>query len=224
MLLPTDGELAQIQLAAYAYNGVPYAFDWYGEPAGVAVGIKLVADTAVICFIGSKTMQDWLRDFTVVPTSTIKHPKLGPIHRGFATGLDEVMAAIVPILTDIKAQHIVVIGHSLGAARAPIYAGALMDAGLVPSRIVMFAPPRPGYAALGAYLYAIPKVLFRTVGKMGWLPSHDYVTDVPATMTFFPFVEVGPFCDLPVTPKDPDLWGIFKFHHMELYAGALVGR
>lgn len=220
MLQPTDGELAQIQLAAYAYNGTPYAWDWYGEPADVAVGIKLADDTAVICFIGSRTVEDWYRDFCAFPHTATSHGELGPLHAGFAAGLDDAQAAIKDALTHLSYKGIVVTGHSLGAARAPIHAASMLLAGYRIQKLVGFAPPRPAYSKLGSILTRTATTLYRTVGADG--DGHDYVTDVPPAF-LLPFQHVTKLTDLKVNapPVLDDRWQLFRFHHMELYSGAL---
>jgi hypothetical protein len=222
MPLPSDLDLARLQLAAYEYDGTPFPWDWHAEPGGVDCGIKLVGDTAVVIFVGSRApmtgggLMDWERDLLALSFIPLSHMQLGIVHAGFYLGMEQAEIAIWMWLNANRDRWktIIVIGHSLGAARAPIYAAlSHLTLGLWPDKLVLFAPPRPGMASFANYVALAPKTLYRAADANG----HDYVTDLPPA----PFVDVGALTDVLITPLAHEKWGLFAYHHMAGYVAGL---
>lgn len=91
-------------------------------------------------------------------------------------GMEITAANLVPAL----GAHLVVAGHSLGAARALIFA-ALLAAALSPQparppdAVVVFGSPRPGFELLADLLAPVPIRAYRNDDAHG----HDLMTDVP---------------------------------------------
>src|ERR1700722_10656049 len=102
-------------------------------------GVKALEDCSVVAFRGSVCFLDWQRDLDSV---MIPDSELGGVERGFLSGVREVYQKIIPTLSLLK--PLVITGHSLGAARALIFAGLLTAAGTKPVRVVTFGSPRPG--------------------------------------------------------------------------------
>lgn len=206
----SDAALADICLGSYAKG---YQWDWKAlSKLGVWVAIKRVGDLDVVCFRGSVTIDDWIRDLVAVP-ETVNHPELGPLHAGFAKGMQDV--------TDLVRWGLrpevtyAVTGHSLGAARAWIFAGMMLKVRM-PSRVCVFGSPRPGFARLAAALAApgiISMVSYRNATPIG----HDRVTDLPpAFPPELPWCQPVALTDI-AEPPDPADLSPFRFHHMALY-------
>ena len=223
MTLPSDRELAQLQLAAYQYPDASgtvtaFAWDWQAILKTRPAGFKIVNGVVVIILPGTQDKEQWEDDFNALPRAT-NHPVFGRIHAGFWSGIEAFCDALVPALP--PGMPIVVIGHSLGGAEAPLVAAQLMAMGFEIARLVCFAPPRPGMQELATYLAAVPKALYRTVGSAA--PGRDLVCEVPFYVpAVAPYCHVGTLTDLWVTPFPDDPWLVFKYHHCQLYAGALA--
>lgn len=214
----TDLDLVKLQLAAYEYDGMPFAWDWSAQIKSdniVLGGIKNVGDDQVLIFPGTRTLDEWRMNFQALPEST-DHPVFGPVHRGFFTGLEPFVTMAQTHLNPNKTIYVV--GHSRGAAEAPLAAALLRMAGLLVTRIVMFAPPKTGEAKFVAFMAPVDKVLYRNSGPDG----HDYVTDVPAYIPgLAPYVHLAGLTDVRGEPDPLDAWGLFRFHHIQYYLQGL---
>lgn len=203
-----DADLAR--LCAAIYNPQPAGF-WNvfydgSAPDGICAGIK----DGVLVFRGSVTPGDWLRDFMVAPATPFDHPQLGIVHAGFYEGMDGFFSKTSKLLGD----NFQLVGHSLGSARAWIYAGLLTAASNNPSRITVFGSPRPGGLGLANLLAPIPKASYRN--------GDDPVTDVPLWIGETMAIEPVAFTALHETPTD---WaeGVMAWHSIKLYSQALNG-
>ena len=174
--------------------------------------LRLPDGTVLICLRGSSTFQDWVRDAMAI-TLPVESGILGPLHPGFALGLGAVASKIWQLYST---QPIIISGHSLGAGRAYILAGMLLNNRANIARIVTFGSPKPGFQKLADFLKGIPGVAYRNQDVSG----HDLVTDVP--LTFPPEDYVHPISFTPVTgsPLSADK-GSFRYHHMSLYVKGL---
>src|SRR5579859_421945 len=138
----TDHDLAQIQLAIYA-DAPPSPDYWSHLGTGDMVyGIRRAeyaehGSVDVICFRGSVTFKDWLLDFAAFADPFI-HSGLGPVHPGFYAGMDIAWQQIRAIS---RAPRIV-IGHSLGAARAAVLTGLMVLDGQAPVQRVVWGEPK----------------------------------------------------------------------------------
>ncbi len=190
-------------------------FDALIEPDaddGVCVGLRRRGDDDLVVFRGSTTVEDWVRDFLAIPHACARHPQLGDVHAGFMLGMDDAFARLLPLLR----PSVWVTGHSLGAARATLFCGLLVAAGRPPAARVVFGEPRSGCATPDddsrGRLGGAP-IATRAVGR------HDLITDVP---TEPPFSRVSPLMDVFAPPSPSDPWGIFSYHHIQLYQAALA--
>lgn len=197
----TDLELAQLA-----------CIDIYAEPcplelqtiSGVAFAIVQVGDHTVVVFRGSKTPGDWLRD---LDAEAIKVEGLGHVHKGFYTGLPDVLVAVLPKL----GQSIYVCGHSLGGGEAPIFSLMLVRSGLAPRACVMFAPPRPGFEDFRDSLD------LTGIELRGYQNAGDPVPHVPEPiLPFFPWAHVCPLTQIAVPTAEGDNEPL-RAHHGVLY-------
>ena len=178
---------------------------------GAYAAIKRVAGIDYVMFRGSCTFMDWVEDFAdaAIPYND---PLLGPVHPGARTAVLEIKDPI----DDLVGEHVVFVGHSLGALHAGIAAGYRVKAGKPVDGLVLFGEPRPGGPELSAILKNIPIQSYRNADGNG----HDRVTDVP-----FPIPNIAqydhlrePLIDCCRSPAALDPWGFFRYHHLKLYS------
>jgi len=108
-------------------------------------------------------------------------------------------------------------GHSLGAARASILAGLMIQAGHPPGRLVTFGCPKPGFQMFADIIKPITQVSYRN-GSDG---HHDPVTDVPFTFPPEEYVHPVPLTFITQAPDPGDRWGMFAFHGIAYYQRAI---
>jgi hypothetical protein len=198
----SDAQLVQICAETYDQSA-KWDRLWSGQnDDDVWAAVRRVGDTDVIAFRGSVTPEDWYRDFLAIPCSIKPHPELGLVHEGFDEGLDELFEEAAKFL----GPNTAVVGHSLGAARAWLFAGRLVIAGCSPRRIAVCGSPRPGCQLLRNILNPISKISFKN--------RLDPVTDVPVCMPGFPYVEPSDFTALNESPMD---FGLLADHDISLY-------
>jgi hypothetical protein len=179
---------------------------------GVCCALRRIGDDDLVVFRGSTTAEDWMRDFFAIPHRFTAHPQLGDVHAGFMVGLDDAFAHLAPRLR----RSVYVAGHSLGAARASLFCGLLCAAGRPPAARVVFGEPRSGSGALRTVLRGVPySRSYRNAGE----GRHDLITDAP---TDPPFCHPTTLTDVHALPPPDDPWGIFAYHHIQLYQTALI--
>lgn len=178
---------------------------------GICAALRRIGDDDIVVFRGSETIEDWARDFLAIPHALGSHPQLGDVHAGFALGMDEAFAKLLPLLR----ASVHVTGHSLGAARATLFCGLLTAQNKAPVARVVFGEPRSGCASLTALLAGVPGRSYRNAGA----GRHDLVTDVP---TAPPFGRVTPLTDICALPPADDPWGLLSYHHIQLYQAGVA--
>jgi pimeloyl-ACP methyl ester carboxylesterase len=127
------------QLSADIYGGKDFGKMW--TIGGVVIGLKRVDGFDVLALRGSLTVEDWMRDFEVLP---VWHSGLGFVHGGFLEDMDEVYATVSAVV----GPNVVTTGHSLGGARARILAAMFAVAGKPVSMVCVFGSPKPGFENL----------------------------------------------------------------------------
>jgi len=211
----TDAAIAGMLVDLYAGKNT---FD-NGEPgdgpSGICWASRRVDGVDVVVFRGSVTFWDWFKDFVALATP-YHHETLGPVHPGFALGLDRCWHRI----KKQTAGPWIVGGHSLGAGRADIMTGLMIEDGHAPLARVVFGEPKPGFAQLKNYLDAVPGRSFRN----GDGHAHDLVTDVPITFFLEEYEHPTPLIEVLAAPAATATGGVFKWHNMLLYNAAVQGR
>lgn len=174
----------------------------------LTVCVKRLGDTAIIAYPGTTDVEGWLRDFEAFSVEIRTHPQLGPLHAGFWSGMD---AAIADINTATAgAGRAIVVGHSLGAARATEHAGMLTANGSPPAAVVVFGEPKAGMAPLATLLAGVPIRSYRN--------GDDPVPLVPFTIPGFPYQHPRPLLALDAPPLADDPWGrLLGWHHIQNY-------
>lgn len=201
---------------AWLYVDIPTpsgTFDHVIPVDGAYTAIKRVDGIAYVMFRGSTTFLDWIMDFKdcAIP---FDDPKLGDVHPGARCGVLQVLDQINAAVGD----HVVVVGHSLGAMHAAIYAGYRISADLPVDGLVMFGEPRSGGPKLSEILSTVHVQSFRNADKDG----HDLVTDVARSLPpLLPYQHVRePLTDVWHSPRSDDLWLAFRYHHFGHYCRA----
>lgn len=216
----SDRSLAGLCAASYSYQASWDKILFEDSTNPVQLAIKYADDITYVVFPGSQTPLDWFEDIEGIP---LDDPLVGKVEMGFAHGLERRFSQIQTIL----GEHTVITGHSLGAARACIFAGLLAASKKPPLRVAAFGCPKPGYDKLTDILSMVPMGIYRN--------RVDPVTFVPV-----PIPLIGPWqhnrgiIEVDISPaimeSDPTPWAdfndavehfTFRDHHIELYmAGA----
>jgi hypothetical protein len=210
----TDAAIAGLLVDLYAGATT---FDHFAPglgPSGICWASKRVDDADVILLRGSVTFWDWFKDLMAL-AAPYSHETLGPTHPGFTLGM---VRCLRDILAVTKGPYIIA-GHSLGAGRAAILTGLMVEAGILPLTRVVFGSPKPGFKRLSDYIAGVPGRSYRN----GDEHHHDLVTEVPFLLPPEEYVHPSPLIMVSAAP-DPATatkFGLFKWHHMPLYAQAL---
>lgn len=171
----------------------PGRFDLAAEGFGVVDANR----RAIIAFRGTQpdSFRDFLSDARFLPTAW---RGVGSVHRGFAETLDAVLPEIEAWLAEVKPAHLVITGHSLGAAIATLLAALQPEA-----ELVTFGSPRVGNGAFAG--------LFNGRSMRRYVDCGDAVTLVPPPVSFthldgFRYIDrLGA-----VHAQDPGNWAITK--------------
>ncbi len=109
-------------------------------------------------------------------------------------------------------------GHSLGAAEAVDYVYDRVCRDLPVDGVYLIGSPQPGDAKIGTALSAVP--IWRSVqNRVGpHFPDYDLITSVPFDAgPRLAYCQPAPF-ELIAEPAEPDdPWGLFRYHHSQLY-------
>ena len=144
-----------------AYSTTPTADKLPGSPWSVlriaagtetTVLIEDIGSAIVLAFRGTRNLRDWLTDVEIrkAPCGAATDP--ARIHRGFLAAADSILPAIIEVLLPpgadkAKTKPIILTGHSLGGAIAPICAYFLQREGFAIECVYTLASPRSGNAA-----------------------------------------------------------------------------
>ncbi len=196
-------ELEMIDLCAQLYDpGQAAAWDHLIDDPECYCAIRHVGpDASAVVFRGSTTPLDWYNDLDEEP---VYDRQLGPVHGGFYSGVRNRHADIVSLLR----PRVIVLGHSLGAARAILEAGLLIANGIMPEAVRGWGCPRPGFATLSNVIARCPNALW-------WRNRHDPVTYVPWRAGAFKHAGEARVVDVPGVYPDP--WLFLAEHHLALY-------
>jgi len=201
---------------AWLYTSLPApdnTWDKIIPTDGAYVAVKNVAGTDYVMFRGSTTFLDWIEDFAAfaIPLET---DALGGVHPGFYSGT----IAVRTVLDRFLGPKVVLVGHSLGAGHAALYAGLRLAAGKPVDKLIMFGEPRAGGAKLASVLTPLAVESYRNADSNG----HDLVTDVPVKIQpLLNYQHPRELIDVSHSPSVNDKWGLFRYHHMGHYARAL---
>ncbi len=200
-------DLQLCQLLQAQYDNTPDVFDVTIDVSGVYCSVKHFDDCSIIAFRGSTTPLDFWRDFEGL---MVQDAALGGVEQGFLTGLRDVRAHLQTLA--MRAQ--IIIGHSLGAARALLYAGLMKANKSLVSEVVVFGAPRPGGQKLKDILAPVIITSYKNKG--------DPVTCVPFDLPpFESYCEPRDFTMLDVPPDANDDWLDVAPHRLKYYQKGL---
>ena len=163
----TDIDLVQACADSYTLPDHYWMHSWSADD--INVKHRVINGCDIVSFRGTADVVDWFTDFKAWPADD---PVLGMCHAGFLEGMDRVFSEVLPVL----GQVIYVTGHSLGAARALIFAALCRKAGRPPAALVGFGTPRVGGSKLASILEGTPMRLYRN--------GLDPVTEVPLGLLY----------------------------------------
>jgi triacylglycerol lipase len=187
-------EAAALVLQAYAQYergnawSLPGNYDELGrlfarpewDPSSEAFGFVARNRTSGVVFAvyrGTESPQDWIADFSF---PQVAHP-LGNVERGFFGVYAQTAASVAAaILRAGATPHVVVTGHSLGAALAVLAAADIAGSGAAAqTELYSFAGPRVGDLAFAAGFNS------RLAGAWRIVNTEDLVTTVPLATPAF---------------------------------------
>ena len=209
---PSDFDLATLSWSCYFDTAV---FDRVVDLNGDWAGIKHFPDYHAVAFRGSTTIEDWYRDFQGL---MIQDPELGGVETGFVRGIRDVLANVGDEV-DGAAPQLYITGHSLGAARALLFAALVAAQGHTRSlrRVSVFGSPRPGGKRIIDLLAPVEVNSYKN--------GNDPVCDVPFEIPVFePYRHPRTLIPVDVPPPEDDAWGLLARHHSELYIAAMKER
>ena len=134
---------------------------------------------------------DFWRDLHAV-ADPFCHVGLGPVHPGFLAGMDAAWAGIRQHTSGPR----IVIGHSLGAARAAVLAGLMVLDHQPPVARVVWGEPLSGFQCLAELIKEISTRSYRNGDRF----EHDPVTDVPVPLGAERYARASPLVDICVQP------------------------
>jgi Lipase (class 3) len=202
--------------ALYGQASIDWGWDYRtNDDAVIYWGLKRVANVAYVCFRGSTTVEDWLKDFNAF-ADPFTVDGLGPVHPGFFQGMPDVWTEIK---SKLNGEAFILTGHSLGSGEADICAGLAVLDNRPPAAKIGFGSPKAGFKQLGNLLKNIPDYCFRNTNGINW----DLITSVP--FTFFPeeYQHTAPLFNVCAQPVEDDSWGPFAWHRMQYYREAISG-
>lgn len=212
-----DLDLVNIQQAMEGARALaPDTWDHLEPPSGdrgVCWGLLVKFGVQVLSFRGSIAPEDFLRDAISEEAVAIDPPwgtAVGHVPIGFIIGLIEAYTAILSLLD--HAKDLVVIGHSLGAARALIFAGMMASNGRPPKEVVTWGSPMPGMLAL--------KTLLSPITQRAYRNRRDPVCDVPLPIELWPYCHPSALIQVDSGPPE-DPMDILSDHHIFNYAKAI---
>jgi len=187
------------------YADEPQGFAHLWDYEGCHAGHRRIGDVDVIVFRGSKDREDWLRDVEVFP---LWDYRLGFVHSGFMTGVNEILVAASMVTGD----RVCVTGHSLGGARARLFAAMLAYNSRPAVQCCVFGSPRPGFSNVRRVLEksGTPLASYRN--------RRDPVTLVPYLAGMYEHPDE--WIALDVAPAPDDL-GPLRDHNIDLYIEGL---
>ena len=203
---PTDSELVDLAAATYLPGAAPFL-----QNSGFADRLfrTIRADGLTIFAVeGTYNVPGWIADFMALGVrdhQTKNHPTLGFVHLDFYTAA---LRLLPPVEAAVRAGPVAITGHSRGAALAAMLCGLLIDDGLAPIKMGLFAPPRAGGPLFVRVVTSIPFCAY----KFG----DDPVPEVPPTL-----LPDFPYAQVPLTKVGDPSPNAIDCHHIGHYVAAV---
>jgi Lipase (class 3) len=220
----TDRDCAHLVRALYAYPGdLPVVWDHLDNGIGdddVYWGAKIVDGCVVAVFRGSTMAAypdnplpgvDWIRDMRFIANPFLR-ADLGPVHHGFDIGMP---TAAKELTSFAEERPVIVLGHSLGAARATLCCGHLIKAGCMPLARIVWGEPLSGFAQLAEIMSVVRNSRSYCNGDG---ETVDPVTLLPPPIGFRRATPLINVCQRPAANHP---WGLpIAWHDFHLYEAA----
>jgi hypothetical protein len=176
---------------------------WTQASWGMTAAKVVVEGVSVVVHRGSDSVLDWYDD---LESELIREDEqLGSLPRGFSAPLRPWFQANMAHME----PNMVLVGHSLGAARAIQHAGLLTANGLKPRAVVVWGEPKAGMRQLANVLKDVTIHSYRN--------RRDPVCTVPVTLGLLDWIHGHELVALDAMPPANDAWGLLADHHIELY-------
>lgn len=206
MTPPTDLDLVLACAASYG-PGAPYF-----QPEGFTDRLFLTetADCAILVPEGTYGAPGWLGDFLALgvrehPTASVAG--LSFLHADFY----EAALRLLPAVQEVAARKPIALGgHSRGAALAAMLAALLIQLGIIPVRLALFAPPLVG---------AVDFVTL-VLNALKTVPAYKYGDD-PVPEVPFPLPPKFPYVQFPLTKIGAPMPVAIDCHHIQNYVAGV---
>lgn len=211
----TFKELSALEIGVY---GQMMGWAYFADVDGAVFGVKNFGDVAAIVFRGSMTMLDFWHDVRAA-ANPLTHGRLGPVHPGFSEHMDDVWHIVREVT---HGQQRVVVGHSLGAARAAVLSGLMTLDGEPPIARVVWGEPLSGFRTLADLIGPIPTWSFRN-GLDDNFGEHDPIVDLPVATLVEKYARASKLMPVSAPPRievptlDWHHMPIIGWHDMRLY-------
>ncbi len=198
--------MSPLDCCAYAraiYDPIPKStFSIVAENDAIVWGYSPIGN--VVSFRGSKTTEDWIRDFEALPQWD---SEIGFVDGGFLEGMDDALKAITPLIT----TGVWMVGHSLGGAHARISAAKLLTRGFRIGGVTVFGSPKPGFINLRRILEKSSCV------HSSFRNRNDIVPALPFSLSpLLDYVHTEDWIALDAPPAQDNLEAL-RDHEVDLY-------
>ena len=130
--------MTSLALACIEASIAAYLRKHWSAGGAEALAVTLPENIYGIAFRGTADVHDVIFDVRALP---VRHPILGLVHRGFASGVDAIWPKIVPTIPD-KNMPLAFTGHSKGGAEATLAAALAVSEGRLVKYLITFGSPR----------------------------------------------------------------------------------
>jgi len=209
---PSHKDLAYLVCALYELEGFTTQWDVPPNRAQEVVwAVKYYGSTAVVVFEGTHNFKDLVDDLqSTCHIST----SIGDVHAGFYHKVPEAVDDILH-KTNIGCD-LILVGHSLGAARATLAAGLIFERSTRRIRRVTFGEPRFAFMDYVRNICSnIPYTSYLNTSGKGD-SSYDWVVDLPPAILGLPYAGTPEKVQITEPPTDWS-WGPLSWHQSELY-------
>ena len=181
--------------------------------AGVVYSVTQVGGYTIINLRGSKTPDDWMRDFDAMPWWDGGADGLGIVHLGMFLGVRALFKVLVTLLP--KDAKIIVIGHSLGGARARTLTGLFIRNGIPVELCWTMGSPRPATANLRR-IFEKAKAAGLLGASVSFRGNEDPVPLVPFQILLIDWEHTEEWTAI-MEPSDPNDFNVLRDHHSARY-------
>jgi hypothetical protein len=199
-------------------NAKAWDMFWGEDEWGLCAALHIAGDRDVIIHRGSETVLDWYDDAKSELPHIPPDATLGEVPAGFYKPLPLWHASTYRAIRPGP----VIIGHSLGAARAVEHGALLAAIGKPPIAVIAWGCPRAGTQRLND-IYGGSGYAGSGTAVRWYRNATDPVPEVPFSVPLvLPWIHCGAETKLNEPAPSDDQWGILRDHHLFLYRAGVA--